>query len=134
MAPRYRTFSDGRSGHFITDESDQGRIMAHSFSAQDVETILAALNVKDNPRLRQLLATELCDFRLKLEHDNGGSLTQEPAIALLLEDLCDFLGFTTGEKALVLGSSLLVYLSFISNTPTDAIQVIDSTVAEQALF
>ena len=80
---------------------------------------------------------EIADFRMFLEYENGVPLNQEPDIAMLLDNLCAFLNFNTGERALALGSDLLVLLNRFENDPASAIQIInsepDSTVPVQAL-
>ena len=98
------------------------------------DAILIASKLNDqttlNPRWRQLLAMELMDFRMKLELENCGPLVQYPEVVLFLDDLCRFLNFTTGEKSLVLGASLLVYLCFLDTVPPDSIEIFetDSTI------
>jgi hypothetical protein len=100
-----------------------------AFTRADAELVAAKLNGphnQTNPRLRPLAALEVCDFRLKLEFENGGPLTDDPQLAFFLDDLCTFLGFNTGERALALGAPLLVYLSTLEFAPPDAIQVVNS--------
>ncbi len=107
----------------VFDQTEQ-RYMAACEFLSDGELIAAALNTlanlqavgpaatRDmNPRLRPLMATELADWRMKLEHENGGPLIGDPQLAFFLDDLCTFFGFNTGERALALGPSLLVFLN-----------------------
>jgi hypothetical protein len=132
MALRFRVASIQHYKHFehnIVDLHTQ-RIVAVSRVESDAAFICNKLNSPDlsiDHRVKSLIVMEMADFRMKLEHDNGGPLTSDPQLALFLDDLCNFLEFNTGEKALALGSSLLVYLSFLSSTPPDSIP------AEQAL-
>jgi hypothetical protein len=67
--------------------------------------------VFNNPRWRQLLATELADFRMLLEHENKAPITADPQLAFFLSDLCNFLHLTTGERSMVLGPYLLIQLA-----------------------
>ena len=62
---------------------------------------------------------------MKLECDNGGPLTGDPGIALFLSNLCDFMCFNTGERALALGAQLLVYLSQLDADPMPEIIIAD---------
>jgi len=58
------------------------------------------------------LATLLSEFRGVLEIENGGPLTDgDPTVAFLLSDLADFLGLAIGERAVALGTDVLVYLN-----------------------
>lgn len=84
----------------------------------------------DTWRIEQ--AWMLCDFRLKMEHENGGPLTDEPSLAYFLSDLCDFLNFNPGERALVMGESLLVYMNQLDFAPAEAIQIVNTAPAETA--
>jgi hypothetical protein len=132
MALRFRVASIQHYQHIehnLVDLHTQ-RILAVSRDESDAAFICNKLNSPDRSadrRVHGLLVMEIADFRMNLEHDNGGPLTSDPQLALFLDDLCNFLQFNTGEKALALGPSLLVYLSFLSSTPTDSI------VAEQTL-
>jgi hypothetical protein len=75
------------------------------------------LNMEPRRNTRSLAAMEIGDFRMHLERDNGGPLTGDPSVALLLDNLCDFLQFGEGERALALGADLLVYLAQMDNAP-----------------
>jgi hypothetical protein len=106
--------------YHVVDTTVPDHITATCFNRADAEFVAAKLNGprnQTNPRLRPLAAMEICDFRLLLEHENGGPLTGDPQIAFFLSDLCDFLGFNTGERALALGAQLLVYLSQLDCPP-----------------
>lgn len=104
--------------HIIDNATPNGHITATTFNTADAELLLAKLNDKPaHPRLRQLIACELADFRMRLEHENGAPLNQYPDIAMVLDKLCDFLGFTTGERALALGPHILVYLAGLEEGP-----------------
>jgi hypothetical protein len=85
----------------------------------DAERIVNRLNVVNKPALRPLLAMELADFRMKLEHEQQGFLNDDPQIALLLADLCDFLNFNEGERALVLGRNMLIQLARLDDAPVE---------------
>ena len=115
----------------------ESRFVAACEYPSDAELVNAALNTlttlqslpleparKINPRWRQLMATELCDFRLRLEHDNGGPLVGEPDLAYFLDNLCNFFGFNTGERAMVLGRDLLVLLCRLESEPASELIVV----------
>jgi hypothetical protein len=51
-------------------------------------------------------------------------------LALLLSELCDFLHFDTGERALALGAALLVYLDQLEFAPIDSIQIVETPIVE----
>ena len=95
------------------------------FNPAEAQLITNHLNTELNPRWRQLLALEVADFRMFLEHENGVPLNEEPYIAMLLDNLCAFLHFNTGERALALGPDLLVLLNRFEDHPTSAIQIIE---------
>ena len=105
--------------YFIVDDGQLGHILANSFSQTDAETITAALNDQHTHHrsAKTFLAMQLADFRSFLEHENGVPLNQEPDIAMLLDNLCAFLGFNTGERALALGPDLLVLLNRLEDQP-----------------
>ena len=136
--PRF-TVSHNNYGSFILDELNGRQTYAFAFTEADAEFIAAKLNGprnQTNPRLRPLAAMEIADFRMFLEHENGVPLNEEPDIAMLLDNLCAFLQFNTGERALALGPDLLVLLNLVEEEPSSAIQIInstDSTLPEQAL-
>lgn len=127
--------------HFIAynlfdNYNDPPRSIASSAIKGDAEFICAKLNITFEPpsaRWRAIQAWMIGDFRVMLEHDNGGPLTADPTLALLLDDLCNFMNFSTDEKMIALGTDLLTYLKFLSDTPTDYIQIINSTVEAQDL-
>jgi hypothetical protein len=126
--PRF-TVSHTNYGSFIFDEAHERQTYAVAFTEADAEYILAKLNgsrTQTNPRLRPLAAMEIADFRMFLEHENGVPLNQEPEIAMLLDNLCAFLQFNTGERALALGPDLLVLLNRFEDEPSSAIQIINS--------
>ena len=122
-APRFQVTPRGAEMRYweITD-TVTNRVIGQSFDAADARFIGVKVNQvcgQVPPQLRGLLALELCDFRMQLEHDNGGPLDDLP-IALLLSDLCDFLHFNTGERAIVLGRDLLIALSRIDADQPDS--------------
>ena len=121
MAPRFTVSPAGEDSfrYWIVVDSVSNRIIAQSFSKPDAEFVGVKLNDpcgQVNPHVRPLLATELCDFRMKLEVENGGPLIGDPQLALFLADMCDFFGFNAGERALVLGRDLLVLLGTLDNS------------------
>lgn len=92
------------------------RTVATAYFLSDAMTIAAKLNAPEidaGYRRRGLLAMELYAFRLMLENENQAPLTENPGIAFLLDDLCTFFGFNTGQRAIVLGSDLLVLLNAV---------------------
>jgi hypothetical protein len=126
MAPRFEAIQSGieHFRYWTIQDTVSARVTAIAFTETDAESITTKLNdpasadcakCRQNPRLRQLMAMELADFRLKLEHENGGPLVDDPNLALLLADICDFFMFSTGELAMVLGADLLVYLNTLDN-------------------
>ncbi|MGV0974475.1 MAG: hypothetical protein ACOYBO_00945 [Azonexus sp.] len=131
--PRF-TVSHNNYGSFIIDEWHGCQTYAFAFTEASAEFITALLNcpciaaggAKTNPRLRPLAAMEISDFRMFLEHENGVPLNEEPDIAMLLDNLCAFLHFNTGERALALGPDLLVLLNRFEDEPSSAIQIINS--------
>jgi hypothetical protein len=134
MAPRFRVASiqhSRKTDHNIVDLMTE-RIIATSRGGIDAAFIVTKLNEQPtfSVEWRPVFAMYLSDFREHLERENGGPLTSDPQLALFLDDLCNFLQFNTGEKALALGPSLLVYLSFISDAPDDSIFAEQSLVGE----
>jgi hypothetical protein len=128
--PRF-TVSHNNYGSFILDELNGRQTFAFALTEADAEFIAAKLNGprnQTNPRLRPLAAMEIADFRMFLERENGVPLNQEPDIAILLGNLCDFLQFNPGERALALGADLLVLLNRFEDEPASSIQIIDSIV------
>jgi hypothetical protein len=115
MAPRFTVSPAGAEDfrYWIIVDTVAQRIIAQSFSHPDAEFVNAKVNTacgEVKPPIRALLATELCDFRMQLERENGGPLVGDPSLAFFFEDMCRFFGFNTGERALVLGRDLLVTL------------------------
>jgi hypothetical protein len=124
MALRFVSSEAGISSLKFWNISDivSNRIIAQTFDKRDADFIVAKLNEpagQTATRIRPLLATELCDFRMKLEHENDGPLIKSPEIALLLADLCDFFHFTEGERAIVLGRELILFLNWLDNSIED---------------
>jgi len=84
------------------------RVIASSEVKSDADFIVSKLNMPfDKVDSRRLQAWSICDFRLKLEHENGDQPLDDPSVAFLLADLCTFLGFNTYETALALGPQML---------------------------
>jgi hypothetical protein len=110
------------------------RVPASCWFLSDAEGIAALLNgsvrPQMNPRLRPLLATRLYDFRLWLELENGGPL-HDPDLALFLDDLCDFLQFNTGERALVMGRELLAVVAQIDPVEEVPIPIVNELIIIQ---
>jgi hypothetical protein len=130
MALRFRVASvqnARHTDHNVIDLETQ-HVLATARDGRDAAFILTKLNEQPtfSVEWRPVFAMYLSDFREHLERENGGPLTSDPKLALFLDDLCHFLEFNPGETALALGAQLLVYLSFISDAPTDSIQIINS--------
>jgi hypothetical protein len=120
MAQRFSVASvqhHRKTDHNIVDFLTE-RIIATARNGSDATFIVTKLNEQPtfSVEWRPVFAMYLSDFREHLERENGGPLTSDPQLALFLDDLCNFLQFNTGERALALGPSLLVYLSFFSDS------------------
>lgn len=99
----------------ITDATEQ--IITSAFDAHLAHFVSEKLNHRcddkynDPIRINPLVASMLCAFRLHLEHENGGDLTDDPLIPCLLADLCDWFSLNTGERAIALGPKTLAVLN-----------------------
>lgn len=128
--PRFTVVSDHDFIPWVSYVKDEtsNRPIAKCFNAPDAEFITAKLNETAlvDANWRGLIASVLCAFRQNLEIENDGPLTQEPSIALLLQSLCEYLRFNSGETALALGAELLVYLNQLEITPPSLIQIINT--------
>lgn len=121
MAPRFISTQAGIPSFKFWNirDTSANRVIAQVFDNRDAQFIATKLNEQAGQpatRIRPLLATELCDFRMKMERENGGPLTNDPVIALMLSDLCDFFHFNDGERALVLGRELILFLTWLDSS------------------
>ena len=114
--------------YFIIRDRLNGRNIAQSFDEKDAEFVAVKLNecgpIPNSYTLKPVMATQLAEFRTRMEMENGGALIDDPQIGLLLADLCNFLHFSEGERAIVLGRELILLLDTLDNPIPDELVVI----------
>ena len=77
--------------YFIIRDRLNGRNIAQSFDEKDAEFVAVKLNecgpIPNSYTLKPVMATQLAEFRTRMEMENGGALIDDPQIGLLLADL-----------------------------------------------
>ena len=105
----------------VVDANDQ--IITTSFEVTLAGFVAGKLNHRCDDKfndpifINPLVASMLCAFRLHLEHENGGPVTDDPTMALLMADLCDWFALNTGERALALGPDWLGLIDRLNHEP-----------------
>ena len=133
MTPRFDVSESGfmTLPYFIIRDRVSGRNIAQSFNQNDAEFVAVKLNdsgpMPNSFTLHPVMATQLAEFRMRLEHEHGGPLVDDPTVGLLLADLCDFLRFSEGERAVVLGREIILMLNALDTPEQNNLVVIQAT-------
>lgn len=97
----------------IRDAHDH--ILCAAFSPEDSDLIVTQLNrahpARDPQAYNPFISAMLAGLRLRLEHELGAPLTDQPLpIGDLFSTLADWFGFNTGERAIAMGPSTIAYM------------------------